>query len=382
MEDVVELQRKLRVAEEEAESAKESLRVERAKMTREKKQWALDRKSEEKRWAEDMAQLSREKRIWAEERERLTASSAESGKSKWEQERRSLLEQHRIEIAALQAHRDSHVGESGTCEKKLAAEQARADDLERQLHLERASAEARSQQLRELQGSQERAEEISRKAHLEAMSKSQSVAMSAQAKCKELQAALDAARTELEQLRENSFRKEHQEKANVLEDAWKGLLAGTHDAQLSYSTQRLSTGSTLLHVTCATVRHVGAGSTAGTSKPRPSESVSLQDRQRMTGISLRGPDHAPSPSLTSFRDTYDNSSGCSSATALPSPLHSDSFGRPQSGVGRRAPQEQLGLGSAETQDTGAGLASASEALSLSLAEIWGSRGSGVFWRSD
>ena len=34
-------------AEEEAESAKESLRVERAKMTREKKQWALDRKSEE-----------------------------------------------------------------------------------------------------------------------------------------------------------------------------------------------------------------------------------------------------------------------------------------------------------------------------------------------
>ena len=382
MEDAAELQRKLRVAEEEAESAKENLRVERAKMTREKKQWALDRKSEEKRWAEDMAQLSREKRIWAEERERLTASSAESGKSKWEQERRSLLEQHRIEIAALQAHKDSpHVGESGKCEK-LAAEQARADDLERQLHLERAGAEARSQQLRELQGSQERAEEISRKAHLEAMSKSQSVAMSAQAKCKELQAALDAARTELEQLRENSFRKEHQEKANVLEDAWKGLLAGTHDAQLSYSTQRLSTGSTLLHVTCATVRHVGAGSTAGTSKPRPSESVSLQDRQRMTGISLRGPDHAPSPSLTSFRDTYDNNSGCSPATALPSPLHSDSFGRPQSGVGRRAPREQLGLGSAETQDTGAGLASASEALSLSLAEIWGSRGSGVFWRSD
>ena len=140
MEDVAELQRKLRVAEEEAESAKENLRVERAKMTREKKQWALDRKSEEKRWAEDMAQLSREKRIWAEERERLTASSAESGKSKWEQERRSLLEQHRIEIAALQAHKDSpHVGESGKCEK-LAAEQARADDLERQLHLERVDA--------------------------------------------------------------------------------------------------------------------------------------------------------------------------------------------------------------------------------------------------
>ena len=35
--------------------------------------------------------------------------------------------------------------------------------------------------------------------------------------------------------------KEEHDKLKMVEDAWKGLLAGTHDAQLSYNTQRLST---------------------------------------------------------------------------------------------------------------------------------------------
>jgi len=67
------LQAKLKLADQETEDAKEALRIERAKMTREKKQWALQSKSEEKRWADDMAQLSREKRMWAEEKDRLTS---------------------------------------------------------------------------------------------------------------------------------------------------------------------------------------------------------------------------------------------------------------------------------------------------------------------
>lgn len=69
------------------QDAKEALRIERAKMTREKKQWALDRKAEEKRWAEDMAQLSREKRIWAEEKEKLASprDALQSEKDKWNQ---------------------------------------------------------------------------------------------------------------------------------------------------------------------------------------------------------------------------------------------------------------------------------------------------------
>jgi hypothetical protein len=69
------------------QDAKEALRIERAKMTREKKQWALDRKAEEKRWAEDMAQLSREKRIWAEEKEKLASprDALQGEKEKWNQ---------------------------------------------------------------------------------------------------------------------------------------------------------------------------------------------------------------------------------------------------------------------------------------------------------
>ena len=100
---VAELQEKLKLAEQEREDAHEALRIERAKMTREKKQWALDRKAEEKRWAEDMAQLSREKRIWAEEKERNQEGAVQSEKSKWDQERRSLLEQHRQEVEELMA---------------------------------------------------------------------------------------------------------------------------------------------------------------------------------------------------------------------------------------------------------------------------------------
>ena len=69
------------------QDAKEALRIERAKMTREKKQWALDRKAEEKRWAEDMAQLSREKRMWAEEKEKLASprDGLQGEKEKWAQ---------------------------------------------------------------------------------------------------------------------------------------------------------------------------------------------------------------------------------------------------------------------------------------------------------
>jgi len=40
--------------------------------------------------------------------------------------------------------------------------------------------------------------------------------------------------------------KEEHAKLKMVEDAWKGLLAGTHDAQLSYNTQRLSTVDTFL----------------------------------------------------------------------------------------------------------------------------------------
>jgi hypothetical protein len=56
-------------------------------MTREKKQWALDRKAEEKRWAEDMAQLSREKRMWAEEKEKQASprDALQGEKEKWAQ---------------------------------------------------------------------------------------------------------------------------------------------------------------------------------------------------------------------------------------------------------------------------------------------------------
>eukprot|EP00960_Hanusia_phi_P067193 766569-Hanusia_phi.AAC.3 len=93
---------------------------------------------------------------------------------------------------------------------------------------------------------------------------------------------------------------EEQEKLATLEEAWKGLLAGTHDAQLSYSTQKLSTGKTLLHVmpmmlmeavnaadisfqvTCATVRQIGKGDSASNSIPRRSEEISFTERMNLT----------------------------------------------------------------------------------------------------
>uniref|UniRef100_A0A7S4U8N9 Uncharacterized protein n=1 Tax=Guillardia theta TaxID=55529 RepID=A0A7S4U8N9_GUITH len=76
---------------------------------------------------------------------------------------------------------------------------------------------------------------------------------------------------------------EEQEKLSTLEEAWKGLLAGTHDAQLSYNTQKLSTGKTLLHVTCATVRQIGKGDSASNSIPRRSEEISFTERMNLTG---------------------------------------------------------------------------------------------------
>ena len=464
----------------EMEDAKEALRIERAKMTREKKQWALDRKAEEKRWAEDMAQLSREKRMWAEEKERLNSPRVlHSERDKWDQERKSLLQQHQREIdelterlsraaedapsqpsappaaadggdaAALEraraeweqerqrlgseladlsvaleaAKRDLKSAQVAKleAEDQLAAAEHKAEDAERRLKLEQASGEARDVQLKELKGSKEQADALIAKAHKEALDKSQAQVLAAEARCRDMQAELDTARAELAAERANTrehksaaetlksimdeelgetkaerekwmqkkailerahikdmmelkeqqaelresdmvnFRallKEEQEKRRTLEVAWTGLLAGvippplmrsraqrsrvpgmrsrfprrthgrggsttrlpttgTHDAQLSYNTQRLSTGSTLLHVTCATVRQVGAGtpeksaasserarrrhstlafshpyaagSSAAATKPRTADSVSVYDRYSLP---------PPAPSLT------------------------------------------------------------------------------------
>ena len=205
------------------EDAKEALRIERAKMTREKKQWALDRKAEEKRWAEDMAQLSREKRMWAEEKERLNSPRVVLGeKERWDQERKSLLEQHRLEVQDLTARlaraaedapsqpvianaeavleqvmelkrvreqehaewdqerqrlhneladlsaalgaakRDLQSAEASKleAEDQLAAAELKAEDAERRLHLERKAAEVKAVELQRHKGSEGQAEAL------------------------------------------------------------------------------------------------------------------------------------------------------------------------------------------------------------------------------
>ena len=155
---VAELQEKLKLAEQEREDAHEALRIERAKMTREKKQWALDRKAEEKRWAEDMAQLSREKRIWAEEKERNQEGAVQSEKSKWDQERRSLLEQHRQEVeelmALLKAAGDQKES-AGTASSEKAAqmmqERGQWEEERKQLNLQVSGKESKIAELLRLQ---------------------------------------------------------------------------------------------------------------------------------------------------------------------------------------------------------------------------------------
>lgn len=154
---VAELQEKLKLAEQEREDAHEALRIERAKMTREKKQWALDRKAEEKRWAEDMAQLSREKRIWAEEKERNQEGAVQSEKSKWDQERRSLLEQHRQEVeelmALLKAAGDQKES-AGTASEEAAQmmqERGQWEEERKQLNLKVADKESKIAELLRLQ---------------------------------------------------------------------------------------------------------------------------------------------------------------------------------------------------------------------------------------
>jgi hypothetical protein len=223
MAEVAELKAQLKAAETEMEDAKEALRIERAKMTREKKQWALDRKAEEKRWAEDMAQLSREKRMWAEEKERLNSPRVVLGeKERWDQERKSLLEQHRLEVQDLTARlaraaedapsqpvianaeavleqvmelkrvreqehaewdqerqrlhneladlsaalgaakRDLQSAEASKleAEDQLAAAELKAEDAERRLHLERKAAEVKAVELQRHKGSEGQAEAL------------------------------------------------------------------------------------------------------------------------------------------------------------------------------------------------------------------------------
>ena len=223
MAEVAELKALLKAAETEMEDAKEALRIERAKMTREKKQWALDRKAEEKRWAEDMAQLSREKRMWAEEKERLNSPRVVLGeKERWDQERKSLLEQHRLEVQDLTARlaraaedapsqpvianaeavleqvmelkrvreqehaewdqerqrlhneladlsaalgaakRDLQSAEASKleAEDQLAAAELKAEDAERRLHLERTAAEVKAVELQRHKGSEGQAEAL------------------------------------------------------------------------------------------------------------------------------------------------------------------------------------------------------------------------------
>mmetsp|Transcript_65683 Transcript_65683/g.106484 ORF Transcript_65683/g.106484 Transcript_65683/m.106484 type:complete len:490 (-) Transcript_65683:227-1696(-) len=470
------LQAKLKLADQETEDAKEALRIERAKMTREKKQWALQSKSEEKRWADDMAQLSREKRMWAEEKDRLTSPRVlQSEKSRWDQERRSLAEQHRQEIEELMARVSTasenpptsaelaHAPSSATeadraqweqdCQqmgneitdlrstlenleqtlknseqtkeeigKRLHTAdmwkneaQTKSDDLEQLLQLERSGAEAGKEQIKQLKGLQSKSEEIVSKAHREALGKSQTQTLASQAHCNKIQLELDSTRAQLAEekrghseqrsaaetlrsimeeevgetkaerekwqqkrailerahikdmielqeqqaeLREDdmiNFRavlKEEHDKLKMVEDAWKGLLAGTHDAQLSYNTQRLSTGTTLLHVTCATVRQVGAGASAIVSKPRQAESVSVHDRLRMTGaLGLPSATHRESENMdSSFSPSY-----------LPISSHHSFRPRPKSSG---PPSEEL---------SGGGRMSASQSLSHSLAEKWGSK---------
>ena len=223
MAEVAELKALLKAAETEMEDAKEALRIERAKMTREKKQWALDRKAEEKRWAEDMAQLSREKRMWAEEKERLNSPRMVLGeKERWDQERKSLLEQHRREVEELTAllsraaedapsqpvianaeavleqvmelkrvreqehaewdqerqrlqneladlsaalgaaKRDLLSAQASKleAEDQLAAAELKAEDAERRLHLERTAAEVKAVELQRHKGSEGQAEAL------------------------------------------------------------------------------------------------------------------------------------------------------------------------------------------------------------------------------
>eukprot|EP00293_Proteomonas_sulcata_P010227 CAMPEP_0184315844 /NCGR_PEP_ID=MMETSP1049-20130417/86043_1 /TAXON_ID=77928 /ORGANISM="Proteomonas sulcata, Strain CCMP704" /LENGTH=109 /DNA_ID=CAMNT_0026634557 /DNA_START=90 /DNA_END=416 /DNA_ORIENTATION=- len=74
---------------------------------------------------------------------------------------------------------------------------------------------------------------------------------------------------------------EERQKLRELEEAWRGLLSGTHDAKLTYNTQRLSTGKTIIHLTCATVRQAGEGQSSGASTPRRPESISSYDRFQM-----------------------------------------------------------------------------------------------------
>jgi chromosome segregation ATPase len=222
MAEVAELKAQLKASETEMEDAKEALRIERAKMTRERKQWALDRKAEEKRWAEDMAQLSREKRMWAEEKERLNSPRVVLGeKERWDQERKSLLEQHRQEVQDLTARlaraedapsqpvianaeavleqvmelkrvreqehaewdqerqrlhneladlsaalgaakRDLQSAEASKveAEDQLAAAELKAADAERRLHLERKAAEVKTVELQRHKGSEGQAEAL------------------------------------------------------------------------------------------------------------------------------------------------------------------------------------------------------------------------------
>ena len=51
--------------------------------------------------------------------------------------------------------------------------------------------------------------------------------------------------------------REERGRVGVLEGAWKGVLAGTAAATLAYKTQRLASGTALLHISAATIRDTG-----------------------------------------------------------------------------------------------------------------------------